>query len=494
MKRTVAAILSLVIILSLVACQPSPREGVVAEKDSELMLEKAQKDSSTTNDGSSLSEQYHIPEHYQFEAAGADGNLNIIVDAQVIVPDVSALPIYRVKAAEFSQETVSVFFQALCGDAEMYVESGQRTKEQIQQDILELKGQIATLEADPQHSDEQLEMAKSGLAQLEQELKTASDTLEEERTDGTLLKEDNTISNASPAESDEPTVTPRLQTGGSGTHLDAYERYNGGIGRVFGVNNDSTPAMLYADNRNEASGNSFGQSSSLPILEDSDIDEESLFKVGIKPSEARRMVQSLLDKTGMGMKVDRIYLQDDTTYYDEGTVEPAEHYAYLVYCVRTVNGLPCAYTAGASYQADDAVAPYWQYEEMYFLVNSEGIFQMWWTCPIEIVETVNVDAQLKPFPEIQEIFEKMMLVKYEAQAENSKEDFIISRVTLSLHRIIEKNSNESGLLVPAWNFYGKRTSTWSDSSGYGEPIETLDQSFLTINAIDGSIIDISKGY
>lgn len=88
----------------------------------------------------------------------------------------------------------------------------------------------------------------------------------------------------------------------------------------------------------------------------------------------------------------------------------------------------------------------------------------------------------------------MMLVKYEAQAEYSKEDIEISRVTLSLHRIIEQNSNESGLLVPAWNFYGKQISTLNDPDGYSEPIETLNQSFLTINAIDGSIIDISKGY
>ena len=50
-----------------------------------------------------------------------------------------------------------------------------------------------------------------------------------------------------------------------------------------------------------------------------------------------------------------------------------------------------------------------------------------------------------------------MSVKYEAQAEygGSEYDFDINRVTLSLHRIIEQNSNESGLLVPCWNFYGK---------------------------------------
>lgn len=494
MKRVFPIILCLALLLSLAACQPTPEQGVVAEKDSDRMLEMAQKDPEVTNDGRSLAEQYGIPQSYQFTKSGSGGRFHVSVDAQVIVPGRSALPIYRVRAAEFSQNTVTAFFQALCGDAEMYIDSGLRTKEQIQQDILELKGQIAALETDPQASEDVLGSVRSTLAQLEQELETAPETLNEERTGGILLDGSAAASGAPASTDGAPVATVMTQADGSGTHLDAYERVGDGRGRTFGVDNDSTPAMIYYDNRNLAAGNAFGLSPSLPVADDADIDAESLSKVGITPGGARQMVQSLLDETGSGMTVDRMYLQDDTIYYDDGTVEPAQHYAYLVYCVRTVDGLPCAYTAGASYLADDAAAPYWQYEEMYFLVNGEGIFEMWWTCPIEVVETVNVDAQLKAFPEIRGIFEKMMSVIYGAQDKNNKEEFEINRVTLSLHRIIEQNSNASGLLVPTWNFYGKETSTWSDPSGYSESFETLDRSFLTINAIDGSIIDISKGY
>jgi hypothetical protein len=89
----------------------------------------------------------------------------------------------------------------------------------------------------------------------------------------------------------------------------------------------------------------------------------------------------------------------------------------------------------------------------------------------------------------------MMGVKYEAQADysGSKYDFNINRVTLSLHRIIEQDSNESGLLVPAWNFYGKQTIDPMDGSPTGA-FDKLGESFLTINAIDGSVIDTFKGY
>ncbi len=496
MKRIMAAILSLSIVFSLVACQPTPQKGVVAEKDSERLLEEAQKDSANASSGKSLSEQYGIPESYQFETTGANGKLNIIADAQVIIPGSDRMPIYRTKLTEFSQETVSAFFQALCSDTEMWIVSNQLTKEQVQQAIIKFKQRIAEIKDDLQLTDE-LTMCEQTVAELEQQLEIAPDTLAEVRTDGTLTETTDAATDAPQAPPSaggaESTTVPAPQTSSTHTALDAYERYKGGAygsGRTFQVNNGTSPLMTYSDFRNPAANINFASSISLPVLEDADVDEGVLSKIELKPSEAKHMVQELLDMTGSGMVVDSIYLRDDAQYNDDSIVQPAEHYAYMIYCVRTTDGFPCSYVAGSIQPEAGAAAPYWQYENMYFMVNNEGIFKMDWTCPIEVVETVNQDAQLKPFSEIREIFEKMMLVKYEAQAESSQYDFEINRVTLSLHRIIERNSNETGLLVPAWNFYGK----WTIADSTGGQFELLGESFLTINAIDGSIIDISKGY
>ena len=86
----------------------------------------------------------------------------------------------------------------------------------------------------------------------------------------------------------------------------------------------------------------------------------------------------------------------------------------------------------------------------------------------------------------------MMLVKYEAefyewnQVTNAVHlQYKIDRVELCLQRIAEPDSLYTGLLVPAWNFYG------------GHEYMQLDDNsvpLLSINAIDGSIIDIAKGY
>lgn len=357
MKKVYVECIALLIMLVFVTgCQPTPEKAAVAEKqDTEHLLEQARKETASS-DLRSLSEQYSIPETYTYDTQGADGKLNINVNARVIVPESSALPIYRVRQTEFSQGTVSAYFQALCGDAEMWIDSGQQSKSQINDTIVKVKARIAQIQDDPQLSDE-LEMNKQLLAELEQQLKTAPDTPAEQRADGMLIQKNDAAPDMLPSEEgDEPLATPKIQDVGVATGIEAYERYNGGTGRTFYVNNDGSPSIIYMDLRNPAAGGDFGLSYSLPVTDDSNVDEEMLSKAGLKPGEARQMVQGLLDKTDSGMAVDSVYLQDVAQYYDDGTVQPAENYAYLIYCVRLVDGLPCSYVTGESQPESDAMA------------------------------------------------------------------------------------------------------------------------------------------
>ncbi len=506
MKRIVIVVLCIIVTVSFCACQPSPEQATVVQKNSERMIEEAQKGPADSSDSVmivSLSDQYGIPETYAYDTQGADGLLNIHVDAQVVVPDGSAIPIYRVKAAEFSQETVSAFFDSLCGDAEMYINSGQRTKGQIQDQIVNVRKRIEDIKDDPNMAEE-LAFAENFLPELEKELETAPETAVEERSYGELIEMTESVKGTSVAieegadDSDEIKATSPPETM-TYSGLNAYERDDEGIdhvGRILNVQNrDDSAVIMYSDYRNKAAGFNFGTSGSLPILNDTDIDSQILSEIGLRPSEAKQMVQELLDETGAGMTVDSIYLQDDEQFgnYDD-IVRAAENYAYKVYCVRTVDGVPCSYVAGASEPVDgDMMAPYWHYESMELLVNSGGIFSIYWSTPIEVIETVNEDAQLKPFSEIKQIFEKIVSIKYEPQAEygGNEYNFEINRVSLSLHRIVEQDARETGLLVPAWNFYGKLTIASDGPSGQ---YEELGESFLTINAIDGSVIDTSMGY
>lgn len=494
MKRVLTLISCFIIALSLLACQPTPKNVTVVQKDSDRMIQDAQK-TTAKSESKNLSEQYGIPETYKYDKQGADGKLKIHADAQIIVPEENAMPIYRVKKAELSQETVSAFFKALCGDTEMYDYSEKRTKKQIQEQILYVKKYMGS----GNKSDSEMKGLKRSLDLLEKELETAPEVLTEDRSYGKMTEKTDApppdvSSSVEEGTDTEPTQAPSRKVT-SYIGVSAYERYEKGTngwGKRFQADNKDSATMFYENFHNPSGGINFGSSGSVPVTGDSDIDQGIISKVGIKPSEAKKMVQDLLDKTGSNMKVDSVYLQNDAQKgnYD-GEVRDAERYAYKIYCVRTVDGNPCSYVVGGSKpDTKDMMSPFWVYENMHFMVNSQGIFEMEWHSPIEIKETVNTDAQLKSFSEIKEIFEKMMSVKYEFQASQyNGMDFEINRVTLSLHRVIEKDSNDSGLLVPAWNFYGKLIV----GSGK-EQFEKTGETFMTISAIDGSVIDVNKGY
>ena len=64
----------------------------------------------------------------------------------------------------------------------------------------------------------------------------------------------------------------------------------------------------------------------------------------------------------------------------------------------------------------------------------------------------------------------------------------VSAVKLRYTRISEKDSFDTGLLVPVWDFIGTKTDQ------YGNGNDVRGAVLMSINAIDGSVIDRNLGY
>lgn len=175
--------------------------------------------------------------------------------------------------------------------------------------------------------------------------------------------------------------------------------------------------------------------------------------------------------------------------YCDGSGEIAEYRnVYVFQYLRNLDGV-YVNNEGLSKLTDDwrgeeYVKKEWPGESVLVFVNDSGIVGFYYLAPIEPVETVVEKSQMKSFDEIKDIFQQMIVVTN--ASENEKKTVQIDQVTLRYMRISEADSFDTGLLVPVWDFEGSIVSAFQK--------EPISGSLLTINAIDGSVIDKQLGY
>lgn len=139
----------------------------------------------------------------------------------------------------------------------------------------------------------------------------------------------------------------------------------------------------------------------------------------------------------------------------------------------------------------------WGYEVCNILIGDDGILEVTLDNPYVVGEVQTKNAKLMDFGSIIKIYEQMMEISNADITEyEGKRTYHIKKITLGYSRIYDPlKDNSGGLLVPVWDFFGRFDSedkegnvTNKDSGEYST------QSFMTINAIDGTVIDRSLGY
>ena len=129
----------------------------------------------------------------------------------------------------------------------------------------------------------------------------------------------------------------------------------------------------------------------------------------------------------------------------------------------------------------------WPGESIEIRINDRGIVGFQYNAPLEITETVVEGTSLKTFDEVKGTFEQMLPMLL------AEEDFEVTakvdRVRLSYSRISEKDSFDTGLVVPVWSFEGETQAYFN-----GYPMYDRKGTLMAINAIDGSVIDADLGY
>lgn len=474
MKQAISIVAALLAgVLLFAGCQATPEQPVVMQKDMEQMLEKAQ-DTQAPAEAQTLAEQYCIPERWTQEWSGADGKLALRVDAPITVPE-TAMPVVKVKAEGFSQETATALFRYFMdGKMAMTRNSGPSvmTKAEIEELILLYKRQIAdgTIEEQQMLTPEE---AEEEIKRLEEEYQSApAATADDEPTvsDGTMRLREESYSNGYSV------TTEKLYE----LNVAAGEERLS-VRRPAQENGSLTGSFMYTHSVNEDSGRFFN---GAPRVLPEDAPESE------RPSLSLEEAGALCEEVFEAMGVADVQLAQA---YVTGT--PGD-YAYILYYVRTVAGVPVALCVEGFCMGDGEtnVSLPWDYEQIWFLLTDRGIEEISWTSPTVTGEVVTESAKLLSWQEISEIAETFLFTIYEPKTEffglERKVAVHIDDIHLSLLRVRENNAQgRTGFYVPTWVFYGEEyINDFPSVSGVDKHI------VLAINAIDGSVIDLSKGY
>ena len=193
------------------------------------------------------------------------------------------------------------------------------------------------------------------------------------------------------------------------------------------------------------------------------------------------------------MVVSGAYLAcDSAPNYDYSSAQDDPYtgcHAYVVTCGKSIGGIlpPPA----------DSGDPHWGFESCSFTITDNGIESFQWYSPYAYGDITTENSALLTFDKIDEIFQKMMLVKYDesrARTDLVSAVYRVDRVALEMSRVTNRKSSEKGLLVPVWNFYGSYHFTYDNGHTYGsDERQGFLNPLLRINAIDGSIIEPRYG-
>ncbi len=209
-----------------------------------------------------------------------------------------------------------------------------------------------------------------------------------------------------------------------------------------------------------------------------------------------------------------------------------ENSHYLFTFTREVGGVLCHYDASYlsadTYNGPEENRPHdqlyiepWNYEKLTVRVDKHGVTGITWTSPYELEETLAQSTAILPFEDVMDCFARMAFVKNsyveqelsmsitEGDGPGAKVlsavdhiDIRINRIVLTLMRV---QSGRNYIMIPVWDFYGWKELLTADGGDLleaaGIPEKTQagraweqQVSFMTINAIDGSIIDRGLGY
>ena len=141
-------------------------------------------------------------------------------------------------------------------------------------------------------------------------------------------------------------------------------------------------------------------------------------------------------------------------------------------------------------------------------ISSDGVVQFIWGNPLSVPEVLNDSVDISVgLEEAISTMEAQAFIQYADMYGSLADNIVIDidKITLSLARIRYKGHPGQYIVIPVWDFYGDVAISSDERLPINANLRKTDkdneytinnpyQSIITVNALDGTIIDRSLGY
>ncbi len=506
MKRKFISIIALTLLASLLtACMETPTNEIVIGKGDVTLEQTIDEKSDAANIGA-----YEAPQ--TLESSSEKNGLSLSVSANVDVPDSTRYSVASVVPEEISQETADKIWDKLIGDTVLYeeLEWDYKTKAETEQLILELQKII-------NDSDEPQQKDLENLEKWQNWYNEAPETLDLTKTSKTFK------------EIDIEKSLPETPEGLTQEEEEAFEaemdmiRASSNKKEIVGTGtDDGFTVELHITEDSATYSKYLGQkgfnTNILPkdpdVIYDSD---------GISLDTALEDAQNTMASMGLDYFVLSHTLDGYEMVQDENGEFQENRPAYIFTFTRELNGVAenvLLYDLNTDEGREMYFNPAVQNEYVKIIITNDGLVFFEWQGPSKIKEIVSENVELMSFDKVQETLEKQIflsvgsldiekqLTGLDIALELSEKTIVIDSVKLGMARVMRQGHEEEYLIIPVWDISGYESVLFSEDdalsaqsylSNYiisddGVAKSANHKTYLTINALDGSIIDRAKGY
>ncbi|MBR6571513.1 MAG: hypothetical protein IKK75_13775 [Clostridia bacterium] len=227
-----------------------------------------------------------------------------------------------------------------------------------------------------------------------------------------------------------------------------------------------------------------------PISSDYPVDESKITDISME--DAQKLAENAVAAFAPDYVLAAVGITcgEQITAGDPATI-PAGRWGYLFTFMPAIDGRLTTYVYGGLENVEfmTPCAP----DYIRVAVDGGGVQAVRWSGPTEITGEKGA-YELLPWQQIEKIALELLPLKFTSwERSYSKVSVTVDEIRLGYMRVLSRNQADVYELIPVWDFVGR---VYMDNTATGRHVEHswAQNSLLTINAIDGTVIDRTYGY